>query len=223
MSTYSTFAGSSGGGLVGGQCITCNGTTYSMTSDNLSAVAFCFNQGACVYLPSATTLEVGAAKFTLKNLNDTSNITVYDHCQRPFSILTPCQSLQLSLYNNSDVCGKWIHEKPTTNLTGVGVAQTVDVNCLNADIYCTQCIDCNTTVGVRYRCSTCEYVATVGKFNPTNSTYTFSTPCCVTLCTQAAFEGPKVFFGSCSEDNFAIWHSNKTGPQVVVNLSLIHI
>jgi hypothetical protein len=188
-----------------------------MTSDNQSAVAFCFNQAACVYLPNATTLDVGAAKFTLKNLNDTTNITIYDHCQRPFNILTPCQSLQLSLYDNSDVCGKWIHEKPTTNLTGVGVAQTVDVTCLDADIYCTNCIDCNTTAIIRYKCSSCQYISTVGKFSPSTSSYTFSTPCCVTLCAQATFETPHIFYGSCSEDNFAIWHSNKTGPQVVTN------
>lgn len=217
MSTYSTFAGSSGGGLVGGECITCNGATYCMTSDNQSAIAFCFNQTACVFLPDATSLDTGAAKYTMKNINSDSNITVYDYCSRPFTILTPCQSLQVSLYDNSDVCGKWIHEKPTTNLGGVGVALSVDIICDNYDLHCTACIDCNKTAVWGYKCATCLFVASVGKFDTSSETYTFTTPCCVTTCNTLSHNGTSIYYGSCSDDDFAVWVSNKEGPQIVIN------
>lgn len=216
MANISTYVGGAGG-LVGGECITCAGNVYCMTSDNQSAVAICFNQTGCLYLPDATTIDPGAAKYTVKNLNNSSNIIVYNNAAEALNILTPCQSLQLSLYDNTTCNGKWIHEKPTTNATGVGVAQTLDITCINYDLWCTTQIDDNISVFYGYDCATCVFTSSIGKFSPATESYSFSSPVCVTTCAIAEVISTFKFFGTCSEDDYAVWLANKQGPQIVIN------
>lgn len=216
MANISTFVGGAGG-LVGGECITCAGNIYCMTSDNQSAVAICFNQTGCLYLPDATTIDPGAAKYTIKNINDSRNIIVYNNAAEALNILTPCQSLQLSLYDNSTCNGKWIHEKPTTNATGVGVAQTLDIVSSDYDLFCITQIDDNITIIYGYDCTTCVFTSSIGKFNPSTEAYSFSTPACVTTCAAIQVAGTHKFFGTCSEDDYAVWVSNRSGPQIVIN------
>ena len=122
MSTYSTFAGSGGGGATsGGETITCNGSTISLTSDNSSSLSLCFNQTGCVCLPNATTLDEGSALYTIKNLSTENSVLLHDHCCNLYNFIKPFESIQISLHDNSTAQGGWTFQKPLTNLENLAI------------------------------------------------------------------------------------------------------
>lgn len=122
MSTYSTFAASGGGGATsGGETITCNGTTVSLTSDNSSSLSICFNQTGCVCLPNATTLDEGSALYTIKNLSTNNSVLLHDHCCNLYNFIKPFESIQISLHDSSTAQGGWTFQKPLTNLENLAI------------------------------------------------------------------------------------------------------
>jgi len=124
MSTYSTFAGSSGGGLTGGSyCCIC-AANYQITDSNwddkVTLVCFCGNPvSASLCMPNATTVDTGANLYTIKNGGSATTIIARDAASNILGIIKPCNTSTFSLVTNGDCTGQWSLQNYTDSLGAV--------------------------------------------------------------------------------------------------------
>ena len=125
MANISTYVGAGGGGAGGGEALTA-ASCINLTADNLKSLSVCFSQAGSLYLPDATSLELGAPLYTIKNVGS-STALIYDYCGNLYNYLNSQEATSVSLYNNACIEGGWTIEKPTTNLSSV-IIESASVN-----------------------------------------------------------------------------------------------